>query len=118
MVAAEFAATPDATVNTVLELVQPMVSEKKFGKLYPQALAYLAAHWLAWQTILAAAGSSGGAATAGSITAEREGDLSRQYADKSTNQVSGDFANNLDRTAYGLEYRRIARLVIVPIITR
>ncbi len=119
LVAAEFAATPDATVNNVFTLVSPMCSESKFGKLYPQALAYLAAHWLAWQAILAAGGSTSGAATAGRITGEREGDLSRQYADNSrAPTATGSFADNLERTAYGLEYKRLARMAIMPIMTR
>ena len=118
LVASEFAAKPDATVSGVFELVGPMVSESKFGKLYPQALAYLAAHWFAWQEIITTSGSSSAAATGGRITSEKEGDLSRSYTDNSRNPTTSSFADNLDRTAYGLEFKRLTRMAIVPLVTR
>lgn len=118
LVAPEFTATSDDTVGGVFELVASMVSEAKFGKLYPQAIAYLAAHWLAWQVLIMAAGSSAGAATAGRITSEREGDLSRGYADNSRAPNAGSFFDNLERTAYGLEFKRLARMAIVPLAIR
>ena len=118
LVASEFSATSDETVDVVFALVAPQVSESKFGKLYPQALAYLAAHWLAWQAVITSSGSSGGAATGGRITSEKEGDLSRSYTDNSRNPTTSSFADNLDRTAYGLEFKRLARMAIVPLVTR
>ena len=119
LVASEFAAKPDATVSDVFELIGPMVSESKFGKLYPQALAYLAAHWLAWQALVTSSGSSAGMTTGGRVTSEREGDLSRSYADNSRSpNASGSFFDNLERTAYGLEFKRLVRMAIVPLATR
>ena len=118
LVASEFSATSDETVDVVFALVAPQVSESKFGKLYPQAIAYLAAHWLAWQAVITSSGSTGGAATGGRITSEREGDLSRSYTDNSRNPTTSSFADNLDRTAYGLEFKRLARMAIVPLVTR
>ena len=119
LVASEFSATSDETVDVVFELVGPQVSESKFGKLYPQALAYLAAHWLAWQAIVTSAGSSSGMTTGGRVTSEREGDLSRSYADNSRSpNASGSFFDNLERTAYGLEFKRLVRMAIVPLATR
>ncbi|GHU97634.1 hypothetical protein FACS1894208_12980 [Clostridia bacterium] len=44
IVAAEFAAVDDATVETWIELTRPLVSRKRFGKVYEQALALLTAH--------------------------------------------------------------------------
>ena len=119
LVAPEFTATSEDTISGVFELVGPMVSETKFGKLYPQAIAYLAAHWLAWQALIASAGSSNGATTAGRITSEREGDLSRGYADNSRSpNAGGSFFDNLERTSYGLEFKRLARMAIVPLAVR
>ena len=40
----EFADVPDDTVQTFISLAEPLISKKRFRKLYPQALAYLAAH--------------------------------------------------------------------------
>ena len=118
LVASEFSATSDETVDVVFALVAPQVSESKFGKLYPQAIAYLAAHWLAWQAVITSSGSTGGAATGGRITSEKEGDLSRSYTDNSSNPTTSSFADNLDRTAYGLEFKRLTRMAIVPLVTR
>ena len=118
LVASEFSATSDETVDVVFALVAPQVSESKFGKLYPQAIAYLAAHWLAWQAVITSSGSTGGAATGGRVTSEKEGDLSRSYTDNSRNPTTSSFADNLDRTAYGLEFKRLARMAIVPLVTR
>lgn len=119
LIAGEFDTRTDETVIGVFELVGPLVSEEKFGKLYPQAIAYLAAHWLAWHALIISTGSSSGATTAGRITSEREGDLSRSYADNSRSpNAGGSFFDNLERTAYGLEFKRLARMAIVPLAIR
>ena len=39
----EFADVEDSTVKAFLSLAEPLISRKKYGKLYPQALACLAA---------------------------------------------------------------------------
>lgn len=116
LVAPEFSAVNDATVNNAITFVSDEISESKFGSLYTKALAYLAAHFFAWNAI-ATAGSTSGAAVGGRIVSEKEGDLSRSYADNGS-QVSSSFTDNLERTAYGLEYKRLARKRIVPILTR
>lgn len=118
IVAPEFSAMPDAAVEGIIEFTEPMLSESKFGKLYPMAHAYLVAHWLAWQQLIAAGGSGSGMVTAGAIVSEKEGDLSRSYANAGSSSANGSFADNMERTAYGLEYKRIARMVIVPVLTR
>lgn len=117
LIAPEFAARSDADVNVILDFVVNELSPSKFGSDYEQAHAYLAAHFLAWQGIIAA-GSTSGAATGGAVVSEKEGDLSRSYADNSNQSGGGSFMSNLDRTAYGLEYRRLARKHIVSVVTR
>ena len=60
----------DATDDMVLayrKLAEPMISESKFGDLYPQALVYLTAHRLAYQNLIAEGGASSGAVVAGNI---------------------------------------------------
>lgn len=116
-IAPEFASVPDNTVNTTLDFVSNELSESKFGSDYTKAHAYLAAHFLAWQALISA-GSTSGAATGGKVISEKEGDLSRSYSDAGSNSNSGSFLDNLGRTAYGLEYKRLARKHIVPILTR
>ena len=46
MVAQEFEEIKDDEVRKWIELGKPIVSEKRFGKMYNQALALLAAHRL------------------------------------------------------------------------
>lgn len=40
----EFAQVEDDRVKDFISLAEPLISKRKFGKLYPQALAYLTAH--------------------------------------------------------------------------
>jgi hypothetical protein len=44
IMAAEFAETDDTTVQIWIDLTTPLVSRKRFGKMYNQALALLTAH--------------------------------------------------------------------------
>lgn len=117
LVAPEFSAVNDATVNNAITFVSDEISESKFGSQYNKALAYLAAHFLAWQAVIANTGSTSGAAVGGRIISEKEGDLSRSYADNGS-QISTTYTDNLERTAYGLEFLRIRKKRIVPILTR
>ena len=48
----------------------------------------------------------------GSVTSEKEGDLQRSYGDKS---ASFDM---LDKTYYGIEFKRLRSMCVVPIVTR
>lgn len=116
LIAPEFSAIPDDTVNTALEFVSNELSESKFGSDYTKTHAYLAAHFLAWQALISSGGSTSGAATGGKVISEKEGDLSRSYSDSSSSSTS--YTDNLERTAYGLEYIRLRRKHIVPILTR
>jgi hypothetical protein len=117
IVATEFAAVSDNTVTAAIEFVSNEISESKYGSDYTKAIAYLAAHFLAWQSIVST-GSTTGAATGGRIVSENEGDLARSYDDNSGNQSSGSFTDNYERTAYGLEFLRLRRKHILPVMTR
>lgn len=113
MVAQEFEEIEDDEVHKWIELVKPIVSEKRFGKMYNQALALLAAHRLK----MAGKGDN----TTGKIddmmrvNSYSEGDISVGYS------VSQNVNANVDAeyalTAYGLQYLSLRRLVIVPIIS-
>jgi len=65
VVAAEFSAMDDATVNIWIDLTTPLVSRKRFGDLYEQALALLTAHRLKIAADIANAAESGAADDAG-----------------------------------------------------
>ena len=113
MVAQELEEIKDDEVRKWIELVKPIVSEKRFGKMYNQALALLAAHRLK----MAGKGDN----TTGKIddmmrvNSYSEGDISVGYSVSQNVNASVDAEYAL--TAYGLQYLSIRRLVIVPIIS-
>jgi hypothetical protein len=114
LVIPEFAGKADTEVLTQWNLIKPQISEKKLGSLYPQAAAYLTAHQFAWNALIAAGGSTGANVVGGNVTSEKEGDLQRSYADTGgTGKI-----DVLDRSAYGQEFKRLARRRIIPAITR
>ena len=112
----------DATDDLVLayrKLAEPMISESKFGDLYPQALVYLTAHRMAYQNLIAEGGSSSGAVIAGSVISEKEGDLQRSYGSAGSGASgSGSGADAYDKTAYGILFKQIRDMRILAAATR
>lgn len=112
----------DATDDLVLayrKLAEPMISESKFGDLYPQALVYLTAHRMAYQNLIAEGGSSSGAVIAGNIISEKEGDLQRSYGSAGSGASgSGSGADAYDKTAYGILFKQIRDMRILAAATR
>lgn len=112
----------DATEDMVLayrKLAEPMISESKFGDLYPQALVYLTAHRMAYQNLIAGGGSSSGAVIAGNIVSEKEGDLQRSYGSAGSGASgSGSGADAYDKTAYGILFKQIRDMRILAAATR
>ena len=111
LVAAEFDDLADETVENWIELTEPMISRKRFGKLYEQALALLTAHRLKMSgygdmTL----GKVGDSLRVGSYS---EGETSVSFT---VNQQTNLLADaELALTPYGLEYLSLRRLVIIPI---
>lgn len=113
----------DATDDMVLayrKLAEPMISESKFGDLYPQALVYLTAHRLAYQNLIAAGGASSGAVIAGNIVSEKEGDLQRSYgsAGGGTSGNGSNYTDAYDKTAYGILFKQMRDMRILAAATR
>lgn len=112
----------DATDDMVLayrKLAEPMISESKFGDLYPQALVYLTAHRMAYQNLIAEGGSSSGAVIAGNVISEKEGDLQRSYGSTGSGASgSGSGADAYDKTAYGILFKQIRDMRILAAATR
>lgn len=111
LVATEFDSLVDETIETWIELTAPLISKKRFGKLYDQALALLTAHRLKMSgygdnTF----GTVGDTLRVGSYS---EGETSVGYTvNQSTNlMVDAELA----LTPYGLEYLSLRRLVVIPI---
>lgn len=112
----------DVSEDTVLvyrDMAAPMISESKFGDLYPQALVYLTAHRMAYQNLIAEGGSSSGAVIAGNIVSEKEGDLQRSYGSAGSGASgSGSGADAYDKTAYGILFKQIRDMRILAAATR
>lgn len=111
LVATEFDDLNDETVENWLELTAPMISKKRFGKLYEQALALLTAHRLKLSgygdTTL---GKVGDSLRVGSYS---EGETSVSFTVSQATNLLADA--ELALTPYGLEYLSLRRLVIIPI---
>lgn len=106
----------DEEFDVYVDLVSPMLSESVFGKMYVTAFVYLMAHHVVLRQLITQGGESGAAALdiTNSVTSEKEGDLERSYGSK---YGTADF-NMLDKTYYGIEYKRLCAMCIVPVVTR
>lgn len=119
LLAPDFADAKDDLVLAYRKLVEPMISESKFGDLHPEALVYLTAHRLAYQNLIAEGGASSGAVIAGNIVSEKEGDLQRSYGSAGSGASgSGSGADAYDKTAYGILFKQIRDMRILAAATR
>lgn len=111
LVATEFEDLNDETVENWLYLTSPMVSKKRFGKLYEQALALLTAHRLKMAGYgNSTLGTVGDSLRVGSYS---EGETSVSFT---VNQATNLLADaELALTQYGLEYKTLRDIVIIPI---
>lgn len=125
MVATEFADIPDEDmvdsdtgektygIKSFLALYSDQISEKRFGKSYQKALAYLTAHKLKMNGYGSTdAGNIGDSLRVGSYS---EGETSISYTtNQQTNlQVDAEYA----LTVYGLEFLTLRRNAVIPIIS-
>lgn len=111
MVATEFSETSDSDVEKWLELTAPLISKKRFGKLYEQAHALLTAHRMK----MAGYGDSSYGTVGDTLRVGNysEGDTSIGFTTSQANNLLAD--GELSLTPYGLEYLSLRRLVIIPI---
>ncbi len=90
----------DEQIKEYIELYSDFVSEKYFGKFYEKALAFFIAHYITLDNI---ANNENGALDssiiAGKVISEKEGDLSRTYAQNNMENES-----ILNKTYYGIRY--------------
>ena len=110
----EFADVPDEEIRNYISLAEPLISKKRFGKLYEQALAYLAAHYmktlggLGKKSIVGTIGDTYGIA---SVT---EGKTSVSFS--TTQSGTGKEDIEYSKTLYGSMYLTLRNKVAVPII--
>lgn len=112
MVGEEFDDVSDEMVELWLEMTIPLVSEKRFGKVYEQALALLTAHRMK----LAGFGDNtfgkvGDTLRVGSYS---EGETSVSFTPSQQTNLSPDA--DLALTTYGLKYLALRRMCIIPIL--
>lgn len=113
----------DEQLESDFEIYRDYVSEKRFGKLFPKALAYFVAHMRTLNDMIsdAVAGGSGAgdpSFTAGALTREKEGDLERGYASSASSSSGGDAEELLRKTLYGQMFLQLRSMVIVPVTVR
>lgn len=108
---------PNDTVSSWLELTAPLVSKKRFGKLYDQALALLTAHRMKLSGAYDAASEEGGSAIGSladtlRVASYAEGSTSISF-NNSTSLAAND--SELTLTGYGTQYLSLRRMAIMPI---
>lgn len=121
-IAPEFKDKTDDDLRIWIELAEPYLSESKYGKLYPQAIAYLAAHKMS----LNAPAQAGSAEEKIDISVKNtmnvasftEGSTSISFNNSAVSggAASGDADAEYLLTAYGLQFLAIKKRCIVPIM--
>ena len=110
----EFNEVPDDTVNMFLSLTEPLISKKRFGKMYQQARAYLAAHKMK----LSGFGVSGGIGSIGDtigLASVSEGETSVSFF----NNQAGNTDKNSEfaRTVYGMQDLQLRKSLMETIVS-
>jgi len=113
LVATEFAEIGDEAVFEWFEIVKPLISKKRYGKAYDNALAYLTAHKMK----MAGLGDSsmGKVDDALRVGSYSEGEVSIGFSVSQGTNISPDAEYTL--TAYGLQFLQIRRSCIIPILS-
>ena len=114
VLAKEFEDVPDEEIEILYEMVEPLIDEVKFGKLYNQALALLICHRLKMagrgESVMGGMGSIANGLTVGSIS---DGGTSISFSGSAQGDGSAEAEYAL--TVYGMQFVTLRRLVIVPI---
>lgn len=110
----EFNKVPDDTVNMYLSLAEPLISKKRFGKMYHQALAYLAAHKMKMFGLGKTIGIGSIGDTIG-LSSVSEGETSVSFSNNQTGNTATDSEFHL--TVYGMQYLQLRKRCIVPIVS-
>ena len=123
IIAPEFANTvDDDTVSGWIELTEPLISQRRFGRIYYQALALLTAHRMKMSN----AGAAENDPLKGDVGNIGVGNLMR-VGSFSEGQTSIGFNHNIAQytatdaelglTEYGIQFLTLRRMRIVPIVS-
>jgi hypothetical protein len=121
-IAPEFKDKTDDDLRIWIELAEPYLSEGKYGKLYPQAIAYLTAHKMSLN-VPASAGTQGekidtSVKNTMNVASFTEGSTSISFNNSAVSggAASGDADAEYLLTAYGLQFLAIKKRCIVPVM--
>lgn len=127
IIATEFADMPDENVtdeetgkikqygvNAFLKLYSDQISERRFGKSYLKALAYLTAHKLKMSGY-GDNSSNGKIADSLRVNSYSEGETSISFSTNQQTNLQTDAEYAL--TVYGLEFLTLRRNAIIPILS-
>ena len=113
----EFDEVSDDTVQVFLALAEPMLSKKRFRKLYQQALAFMAAHKMKMSGLGKAIGIGSGIGTIGDtvgFASISEGDTSVSFSNQAGNTATD---SEFSLTVYGMQYLNLRKRCIVTIVS-
>lgn len=97
----DHAAVADATVDVYLELAARRHTASAWGVVYPEAMVWYAAHRI--QRLPGSGAGGGSAVEVGQVVSQRDGDLSRTYAQPASSGTNAADAE-LRTTRYGELY--------------
>ncbi len=110
----EFKEVDDDAVRVFISLAEPLISKKRFGKLYQQALAYMTAHKMKMSGL----GKNIGIGTIGDtigLSSVSEGETSVSFSNNQAGNTVTDAEFGL--TVYGMQYIQLRKRCIVPIVS-
>lgn len=112
LVAPEFNTMSDNDIQTWIDIAEPFVSKKVFGKLYNQALAYLTAHLMKMSgNGDTSIGTVGDSLRVASVS---EGNTSVSF--NSSLYSGNDSDAELNLTIYGISFKRIRSMCVIPVV--
>ena len=115
-IAPEFKAVSDEEAQKFLDLCAPLVSKSRFGKLYDQALALLAAHRMKLSGLgVSVIGGAAGAGGAAAGVQRARGAAARVNVSFNPANINTGTDSWYALTPYGLEFLNLRRLLIMPI---
>ncbi len=111
----EFEKVDDDTIKTFISLAEPLISKKRFGKLYEQALAYLSAHKMKLRGLGTSIGIGTIGDTFGSFFCFRRRNIGVFFSSTQQSRL-GEADGEYALTIYGTEYLNLRKRVAIPIV--
>ncbi len=110
----EFSDVPEDDIRVYIKLSTPLVNKKRFGNLYEQAVACLAAHRMKMDGRGTTVGGFGSMGNMVGISSISEGEVSVSFTNQSSSASSSD--SELGLSVYGMQFLQLRRSCIVPIL--